>query len=78
MAIASFYLKASKRLIALSAEWGQWVVRGVGSVSPRSGGQSRTSLFIFRMAKKTHPFMTRSIGNSHNKIIVEFLQLVQR
>ena len=28
--------------------------------------------------KKTHPFMARSIGNSHNKIIVEFLQLVQR
>ena len=28
--------------------------------------------------RKKHPFMTRSIGNSHNKIIVEFLQLVQR
>ena len=39
---------------------------------------SRTSLFIFCVAKKTHPFMARSIGNSHNKIIVEFLQLVQR
>ena len=59
MAIASFYLKASKRLIALFLLF------------------VRTSLFIFSVAKKTHPFMTRSIGNSHNKIIVEFRQLVQ-